>query len=123
MSKGAEMAEHDLDDLLAQARGAGPKPSAGLLARVLEDGLLHQPVPAALRQVRQPGLWSRIRAGLAALGGVGALTGLSTATLAGVWLGFAQPAPVTTVTDAIWTQEVLDLVELIPSFDDTLTEG
>jgi hypothetical protein len=61
------------------------------------------------------------------MGGNGVLAGLATATLAGLWLGFAQPAPVLTLTqivsDAFAADAGLGAVELIPSLDAFGLEG
>lgn len=86
------MTEDDLDSLFAQARGTGAlAPSDQLMARVLADAAALQPqapglarAPAAAR----PGFWALV---LAALGGAGMLAGMTTAVLAGLWVGFAQP--------------------------------
>lgn len=59
----------------------------------------------------------------AAFGGGAALAGIGTAAVAGVWLGFAQPVPLTALSGGLWSETPLDTVELIPSFDTLLTEG
>lgn len=114
------MQDSDLDDLFGQARAARPEPSADLMARILVDAEQHQPVAHVRSPTVGRGFW---QAALAMIGGGGALAGLSTATLAGLWIGFAQPAPVSMLTDVIWADETMDTVELIPSFDDILIEG
>jgi hypothetical protein len=123
MRKAAEMRDTDLDGLFAMARDAVPDAPDALLARVFADAERHRPVPALRVAQRRP-FW---RALLADLGGGGAVAGLATATLAGVWIGFAQPAPVTTLTDALWSfsadDETLEAVDLIPSLDAFLPEG
>ncbi|NUB46305.1 dihydroorotate dehydrogenase [Fertoebacter nigrum] len=122
------MRDSDLDDLFADLRVVRAEAPASLLMRVLEDAELHQPQPVALRAAPAPRrLWSLLAGG--GLGGGGVLAGLATATLAGFWIGFAQPLPVTTLTAALWQQETLaddeglDLVELIPTLDTYLPEG
>ena len=61
------------------------------------------------------------------MGGNGVLAGLAAATLAGLWLGFAQPAPVLTLTrtlsDAFVADAGLVAIELIPSLDTFGPEG
>ena len=117
------MRDTDLDALFATARDAVPDAPDALLARVFADAERHRPMPV-LRVVRRPSFWSSL---LASVGGGGALAGLATATLAGVWIGFAQPAPITAVTDALWAgsadYDALDVVDLISSLDTFLQEG
>lgn len=121
------MDERDLDDLLNEARTA-PRPAAPatLTERVLADALAlqaaRQPVahPRPASSAAPPGLWQAL---LAAIGGRPALAGLSTAALAGFWLGFAAPAPVATLTDAVFPAQGLELVELLPDDIELLEEG
>lgn len=120
------MEPQDLDDLLGRARDAGPEASPALLARVLDDALRHQPAPATLMRPRRAGFGARLWSGLAgALGGGAAVAGLGTATLAGLFLGFAQPAALTpaVLTEVLWQDTPLETVELMPSLDAFLTEG
>ncbi len=117
------MDHHELDDLFAAARGRGAvEPSAALLARVMDDAYTLQPAAAVVPAVPAPkrGLWA-VLAG--AFGGGAALAGIGTAAVAGVWLGFAQPVPLTALPGGLWSETPLDSVELIPSFDTLLTEG
>jgi len=81
-----------LDQIFAAGREASPTPSDAVLARILADAegeIAARAVPAPHRagEIR-PGLWSRILSGL---GGWPAVAGMATATVAGVWLGFASP--------------------------------
>ncbi len=64
-----------------------PAPSAALTARILRDAQAHQPqtAPPALPQ---RGLFGALAN---ALGGWPTLGGLATATLAGLYIGIAQP--------------------------------
>jgi hypothetical protein len=115
--------DSDLDDLFARARAESPQPPAGLLARIEADALaVHK-----ARQPAAPARRSRWAGWVGALGGNGVLAGLATATLAGLWLGFAQPAPVsaltTTVSQAFGADSALDSVELIPALDTFGAEG
>jgi hypothetical protein len=118
------MQETDLESLFATARAGRPSPSADLIARITADAdavqAAFRPAPARLRPRRWSG-W------IAAMGGTGVLAGLATATLAGLWLGFAQPAPVPTLTqtlsDAFAADAGLGAVELIPSLDAFGLEG
>lgn len=104
------MMEQDLDDLLAAARTHAPSPSPALLARILTDAEREQdrpqPRPAPRRR------WTRLLP--LVLGSVGATAGMATAALAGVWIGYAQPETLTTVTSALWADQRVDL---LPTYD------
>lgn len=107
------MQDSDLDDLLAAARADRPRPSDGLMARVIADADRLQPRAAPARPRAAPpraGLWAWLSG---AFGGPGALAGMAAATLAGLWVGVVQPAPLSTLTGAFWPAESLS-VELIP---------
>lgn len=118
------MQDSDLDDLFGAARAPVAVPAA-LMARVLADADAVQPVARTLMR-RRPRLMTGL---LAAIGGIGGLAGLSTAAMAGVWLGFAQPAALTAVTDSFLTDTfmtgnmVTETVNILPGFDDFLDEG
>lgn len=118
------MQDTDLEGLFAEARAERPSPSASLTARITADA---DAVQAAFRSAPIPARPRRWAGWIAAMGGNGVLAGLATATLAGLWLGFAQPAPILTLTqtvsDAYATDAGLGSVELIPSLDAFGLEG
>lgn len=114
------MRAHDLDDLLAQARAEPAQPSAALLARVEADALALQPRPAARKARPHKGLWAALSE---ALGGRGALAGLGSAVAAGLIIGFVQPAPLVSVTGALWPDPAVEAVDLLPDVTDFLSEG
>lgn len=92
------------------------------MTRVLADAAVEQP-RATVRPVPAPGFWRSL---LAALGGGGALAALSTAMLAGVWLGFAQPGAMDRVTEALLPPDTIievETVDVTAGFDESLTEG
>ena len=99
-----------LEDLFARAQKTDATPQDDLVARVLADadavqtGLRSQPSRPA-----SPGLWVRM---LDVLGGWPAVSGLAAATVAGVWIGVAPPAPVADVTAAFLGATVA--VPLVP---------
>lgn len=81
----------DLDSLFSEARARPPEPIPDrLMARVMADALTHLPSaePLARPAPARPGFWEGF---LSLFGGGGALAGMATAAVAGVWLGFAQP--------------------------------
>ena len=133
--KDASLAEAELEAAFAVLRMAAPQPSAALTERLLADAFDQQPRPVP--PVPQPdragrssgGFWAR---GLAAVGGWGAVGGLTTAGLIGVWIGFSPPqglAGLTGLADGVLGSTAADeattveLLEFLPSFDDYLTEG
>ena len=84
------MTDHNddmLDDIFAQARSVTPTPSADLMARVLADAA--NAMPDQNMKVAPTGRAKRI---LEMLGGWTGVSGLVTATCAGVWIGVAPPA-------------------------------
>ena len=81
----------DLDDFFAAAREAD-RPSAALMARVLADADAAMPQPVAAAPARTRSRWRRlIAAASAALGGGVMATGLASAAMAGVLIGYAGP--------------------------------
>lgn len=122
MTKGTDMREQDLDDLFAEARAQVLPENTGLLARVLADAEQNMPQQVVRARVvsRGPGFWAQVAA---VLGGKGVLAGLGTAAVAGVMIGFVQPASLSTVTDLILAETPLDEVDLLPGIDAILTEG
>lgn len=113
-----------LEDLFAAMREERVPPSDALMARVLADALAHQPRPALPVAVEvgavvgagaglRPGLWRRL-AGL--FGGAGALAGMGTAAVAGLFIGFVQPEGLSLLGDAVLGTP-LETVELIPDVD------
>lgn len=112
-------AEAGLDDLFAAARAARPAPSEALMARVLADALAEQPRVAAQApgpRQRGPGLWARL---VWAIGGTGALAGMGTAAVTGLFLGLVQPAGLAGL-DEVMLGVPLETVELVPGIDGLL---
>ncbi|MCI2398606.1 dihydroorotate dehydrogenase [Aliiroseovarius subalbicans] len=116
--------EHDiLDDAALEAfftagRADTPVPSSDLMARVLADAEAHQSKP---RPIARPAQRRSLLAGLiAAIGGWPALAGMATATVAGVWLGFAQPDTLNALAGGTLlpgaTETGYELEDLVPSF-------
>lgn len=126
------MQDSDLDGFFAAARAVTPMPSDALLARIEADGLRAQARPrpvVSTRPLLSPPLLSRglLSRGLAALGGLRVAAGLVTATLVGLWIGLAQPAALSGLTETlsapVTDAATLDTVELIPAFDLFATES
>lgn len=119
MRRNEEGMEAGLDDLFAAARAVPPAPSDTLMARVLADALAEQPrmaMQAPGPRPRGPGLWARL---VWALGGTGALAGMGTAAVTGLFLGLVQPAGLAGLNEAMLGTP-LETVELIPGIDGLL---
>ena len=117
------MTEDDLDSLFATARADAPRPPAGLTARVLADaeGLLAA-APMSSPEPDRPrdrhGLWSALST---VFGGSGALAGMATATVAGFYIGFAQPMD-TGLVASVLGGEIAEL-DMMPGIDALLEEA
>lgn len=117
--------DKDLEPFLAAARGDRPQPSEDLMARVLADAYAVQPAAAgrafsaASAPTPRRGLWSAL-AGV--FGGSGALAGLGTAALAGVWLGYADPPGLDWLTGTL-VPSLSGEVQLLQADTLFLTEG
>lgn len=88
-----------LETLLDAARAAAPRPSSDLLDRIAADAALSQP-RAGLPRAGAPsrGVWGQM---LDSLGGWPTIGGLITATVAGVYIGIAQPGLIGIGTDVL----------------------
>lgn len=109
-----------LEAFFDAARDAAPVPSEALMARIMADaeveiiGRATPPAPAPRR--------GAFAAFAAALGGWPALAGLATATVAGVWLGFADPDGLNTLAgglllpDSAASASSYDLEDIVPGY-------
>lgn len=121
------MEDGETDDLLARARAMPPQAPTALLARIEADALREQAGRVQQAAPRRPVAPAR-PGWLAALGGGGVLAGMVSATVAGVWIGFAQPAPVAALTERLGGASAQDdaddgPVELFPGFEILVIEG
>lgn len=112
----------ELEAFFVAARDEVPKPSDALMARIMADadGEIATRAAATARPVRRarPGLIASV---IGALGGWPAVAGMVTATLAGVWFGFAAPEEVNTLAGGLlWTDSTgataasYDLEDFVP---------
>ncbi len=90
--------EPDLDAFFAAARDDTPAPDAAVLARVLAQA---EVVQDSFNRAPAPSLATRIIGIWRAFGGWPAMSGLTAATLAGVWIGIAPPAAIENVMQ-VW---------------------
>ena len=116
------MTEDDLDSLFSAARATAPEPSAALTARVLADAAAAMPAASAFTPAAPPARAGLVQRLLGAFGGAGALAGMATAAVAGLYIGFAQPmgegvfALVTGVSDGT-------TLDMMPGIDALLDEA
>ncbi|WP_375690192.1 hypothetical protein [Pseudooceanicola sp. LIPI14-2-Ac024] len=116
----------ELDALFAMARDDAPELPAGLAARMVSDGLAEQARRAAPVPVAAPPRPGPVRRFLAGIGGWPALTGLATATVAGVWIGISPPAVLAETAASLRgnaTADDLYLVDVMSAFDGLGAEG
>lgn len=127
------MDDAGLEALFAEARANAPEPSAELLARIMGDAeatlvardaplaaRAEHPVTRARRHVtRQVSHWANLLRGL---GGWPALASMATATVAGVWIGFASPDSLNTLSGGILlpasttSSSYYDLEDMLPGY-------
>ncbi len=111
----------ELDDFFTAARGAGPVPSGALMARVLADADAMQPRAAAVAEPVAASRWRRwLMAISAAVGGGAMATGLASAAVAGVFIGYAGPVTSDWLAGAVSGDED---VQMMAASDLFLEEG
>lgn len=111
------MQDRDIDDLLALAARNRPEPSAGLMERVLADGLAAQQRSPARPHPRRAGPLVRLAE---LFGGMPALAGLVSSVLLGLAVGYLNPGAADYLTGALAASETLDL---FPTTDFLTIEG
>lgn len=99
-----ELDDLSLDALFAQAKADAVVPDA-LVARIVADAA-EVAMPEVIIE-QGPGLWARM---MDAVGGWPALSGLATATIAGVYIGFSDPTMLETVGLSATTEVSSDLL-------------
>lgn len=113
----------DLELFFSASRKAAPMPSAGLMERVLQDGVALQPAPRGLERAHarpKPG-FSRL---WAAFGGWVPASALTACLMVGLLLGYAAPDSVGTVTDAVLNSAGVTVSDTeYTTLDDLVTEG
>jgi hypothetical protein len=108
--------EGGLDAFFDAARAQPPMPSDAFLARVMADATAED---AARRQPAAPPKQRRgLRDRLHAIGGWPALAGLATATVAGLWIGYAVPdiGGLALGTGTLAEDDVYDIGGLLPGY-------
>lgn len=125
MTEKQNLSDTELDAVFAQAMENAPAPPAALLDNILAAAdqvasgreAVAVAVPAAPDQGFLTGL-------LNSVGGWPAIGGLVSATVAGVWIGYASPATVDGLTDGyLASQTYQDLGDFLPTIDAMFVEG
>lgn len=130
MAMGRSDEDRALETLFAAARTAEPQPSAALFDRMESDALRVARERSESARASERRVLGILRGISEVLGGRGAVAGLLTATLAGVWLGFSPPQGLSALTQSV-TQIMLGTstgtsvegLELIPNIDTVLSQG
>lgn len=124
--------DHELEAFFKAARVETAAPSDALMAAILDDAAMQQaradvtsvPSPDILSVLgedrRAGGFWADLRA---SVGGWPALAGMATATIVGVWIGFAAPTRLEAISgglvlsgDYSATDETYALEDLAPGY-------
>ncbi|WP_347310521.1 dihydroorotate dehydrogenase [Defluviimonas sp. SAOS-178_SWC] len=106
-----------LEGCFRAARDAGPVPSGALMARILADAEAEMPRASAPQPLPRPaGKGGAMMSWLAAaFGGWRGIGGLATATVAGLWLGYAGLDDPALLTGGLWGDDGANAtVELMP---------
>ncbi len=124
MAEKITLSKAELDGLLAEAAGTALVPGSDLQARIIADAdavaVANEipPKPAELPARRAP--LARLLAGI---GGWPAMAGLATATVAGVWIGYASPDTLDGIASGLASRTTYDVGDFMPTFDDLFYEG
>ncbi|MEE9426778.1 MAG: hypothetical protein V3V25_01400 [Paracoccaceae bacterium] len=115
----------DLDALLEQESKVVVQPSEQLMSRIIQDAdhTADQLNSTLIRRTTPDtgGFWRRILLGL---GGWPTFAGLTTATLAGIWIGYASPDSVSTLSSGLIISDAsYELADFMPVFSDFQEEG
>lgn len=123
---GIRMMHEDADDKKLEAyfqaeRGASVAPSDDLMARILADATAQQVPVVGPVLVSNSNPWPAF---WAAIGGWPTVTGMTTAGLVGVWVGFSQPIGLDELANNyLGLGADSYLVDLLPAFGDEFEKG
>lgn len=125
MTEDKKLSDAELDAVFAQAMENTPAPSSVLLDSIMADAeqvaSLREADAVAARTAPRPGFLAEW---MNSIGGWPAIGGLVSATVAGVWIGYASPATVDGLTDGyLASQTYQDLGDFLPSLDAMFVEG
>ena len=112
-----------LETMLGEMARQAPTPDDALLQRIMADadGVIADQQPSPTKPVQSGGVFADI---LAALGGWTAVAGLSTAAVAGLWIGVAPPGALSDFSDLVLPSVSASALDGIsPDFYRLLDEG
>ncbi|MGR3661300.1 MAG: hypothetical protein ACU0CA_08970 [Paracoccaceae bacterium] len=122
--------KHYLDDaaleaLFEEAANVETVPSKALMTRIVADADQVADVQDVMRNPPRPAARQNWFAGfLQGIGGWPAMGGLLTATMVGIWVGYAPPAALDGIADTYLTTDTgFDLGDLMPSYEALIDEG
>ncbi|PIE15674.1 MAG: dihydroorotate dehydrogenase [Rhodobacterales bacterium] len=109
-----------VDECFAAAQQTAPLPSLDLMERIMGDAAALQPAPQ--RPAPKPlGNWALF---WSIIGGWRGAGGVALATLAGIWIGFSQPAGLDMLAESYLNgDEMSYLADLVPDYETELWEG
>lgn len=115
----------ELEALFTEAANVETMPSNALMARIVADADQVADVQDAMRNPPRPVARQNWFAGfLKGIGGWPAMGGLVTATMVGIWVGYAPPEVLDGITDTYLTTDTgFDLGDLMPSYEALIDEG
>ncbi|HHI69588.1 MAG TPA: dihydroorotate dehydrogenase [Rhodobacteraceae bacterium] len=116
-----EKPQDDLELYFAAERNSAVQPSNDLLRRVMADAEAALPDFERSADKAKSGVFSVL---WRAIGGWPVVAGLAAATVAGVWIGFSQPAGIERVSAFYLGQsDEVNMVDLLYAFDAEFGEG
>ena len=125
MAENNTLSTAELDGLLAEAASLATTPSSDLMQRIIADADAVtdaekiRPEPA--HQPQRRGLLAGL---LAAIGGWPAMAGLATATVAGVWIGYASPDTLDGIASGLLpSRTAYEVGDFMPTLDELFYEG
>lgn len=124
MAEKNTLSNAELDGLLAEAASLATTPSSELMQRVIADADAVAEAGEVKSIPAQPRRRGFIAGLLAGIGGWPAIAGLATATVAGVWIGYASPETLDGITNGLLTSRtVYEVGDFMPTLDDLFYEG
>ncbi|MDA5094115.1 hypothetical protein O2N63_08430 [Aliiroseovarius sp. KMU-50] len=106
----------ELEAFFEAGCAASPVPSDALMAAIVEDAQTHQPTSQTVAAPAQRrSFWREF---LSQIGGWPSVAGMATATIAGVWIGFADPVQLETWSGGVVLSGNYDGAETIYSTED-----
>jgi hypothetical protein len=125
MTDKKHLSDLELDALFETAASSTVEPSANLIARVMADADAvagEREFVTHLNAETAP--LGRLAAFLRGIGGWPAVAGMSAATVAGVWIGYAPPDALNGISDAYLAGVTgFGIEDFVPSYDAMFDEG